>query len=35
MKQYLEPTIDLLYVANEDVLTNSDPFGDDMFPNND
>lgn len=31
MKAYIEPVVNLLYFANEDVLTLSDPTGDDLF----
>ena len=35
MKSYIEPTVDLLYLENEDVLTvsgdDSDLWGDDIF----
>lgn len=30
MKNYTEPTVELLYVAAEDLLTVSDPTGDDL-----
>ena len=31
MKNYIEPIVNLLYISNEDILTVSDPFGDDGF----
>lgn len=31
MKNYVEPIVNLLYLSNEDVLTVSDPIGDDIF----
>ena len=31
MKNYVEPIVNLLYLNNEDVLTISDPTGDDLF----
>lgn len=31
MKTYIEPIVNLLYLANEDILTQSDPWGEDMF----
>ena len=30
MKAYVEPIVNLLYVANEDILTSSDPTKDDI-----
>jgi len=33
MKKYKEPRIDLFFLASEDVLTVSDPTGDDIFDN--
>ena len=29
MKAYIEPIVNLLYLENEDILTISDPFGND------
>ena len=31
MKVYVEPIVNLLYLESEDVLTVSDPTGDDIF----
>lgn len=31
MKAYIEPIVNLLYLANEDILTQSDPWGVDIF----
>ena len=31
MKKYVEPIVNLLYLNNEDVLTASDPIGEDGF----
>lgn len=31
MKNYIEPTLELLYILQNDILTESDPFGDDVF----
>jgi len=33
MKAYVEPIVNLLYLANEDILSKSDPTGDDIFDN--
>ena len=30
MKAYIEPIVNLLYLENEDILTVSDPYGDDV-----
>ena len=30
MKEYIKPTVTLLYLAQEDILTISDPTGDDL-----
>lgn len=32
MKNYTAPMLDILYFPNEDVLTVSDPFDNDVFP---
>ena len=31
MKIYEEPNLELLYISQNDILTESDPFGDDVF----
>lgn len=31
MKHYIEPTVNLLFMEAEDILTISDPCGDDVF----
>ncbi len=31
MKYYIEPAVELLYLASEDILTGSDNWGNDIF----
>lgn len=31
MKTYIQPSMELLFIGQNDILTQSDPFGEDIF----